>query len=194
MIEPGQVSKLSGDDMIGSDVKPVAIDFFARFTNSEQFEKTFKEGMGLVEQTADYLDGPGRADSRALDRAGAIAYATESMRLTTRLMQMASWLLLQRAIASGELKPHEVQKEKLRINLSEIGAGSAIKGAEHLPQGLLTLVEHSLRLLERIRTLDAMLKGREASPTPAPVDSPVNAQLSMLEQAFKQPNLGFGGR
>jgi len=194
MIEQGQVSKLGGDEMANSDVRPVAIDFFARFTNSDQFEKTFKEGMGLVEQTADYLDGPGRVDARALDRAGAIAYATESMRLTTRLMQMASWLLLQRAIAAGELKPHEVQKEKLRINLADIGAGSEIKGGEQLPQGLRDLVGHSLRLLERIRVLDAMLKGREASPAPAPVASPVSAQLSMLEQAFKQPNLGFGGR
>ena len=194
MIEQGQVSKLGGDEMANSDVRPVAIDFFARFTNSDQFEKTFKEGMGLVEQTADYLDGPGRVDARALDRAGAIAYATESMRLTTRLMQMASWLLLQRAIAAGELKPHEVQKEKLRINLADIGAGSEIKGGEQLPQGLRDLVGHSLRLLERIRVLDAMLKGREASPAPSPVASPVSAQLSMLEQAFKQPNLGFGGR
>ena len=194
MIEPGQVSKLSGDDMGITDVRPAAIDFFARFTTSDQFEKTFKEGMGLVEETANYLDSDGRVDSRALDRAGAIAYATESMRLTTRLMQMASWLLLQRAIASGELKQHEVQKEKLRINLADIGQGNPVKGGEQLPPGLLSLVEHSLRLLERIRVLDAMLKGRENTESPTPVASPVSAQLSRLEQAFKQPSLGLGGR
>ena len=74
------------------------MEFLARFTASEQFEKVFREGMGLVEETANYLDGPGRKDARLLDRNGAIAYATESMRLTTRLMQLASWLLLQRAI------------------------------------------------------------------------------------------------
>ena len=33
----------------------------------------------------------------------ALSYASESMRLTTRLMQLASWLLLQRAVAEGEL-------------------------------------------------------------------------------------------
>ncbi|HMT13742.1 MAG TPA: DUF1465 family protein, partial [Aestuariivirga sp.] len=78
--------------------KPGTISFFTRFTASEQFDKVFKEGMGLVEETANYLDGPGRADARMLDRHGAVAYATESMRLPTRLMQLASWLLLQRAI------------------------------------------------------------------------------------------------
>src|SRR5215213_6278636 len=88
------------------------IDFFTRFTASDQFGKVFKEGMGLVEQTANYLDGPGRDDAKTLDRSGTIAYATESMRLTTRLMQLASWLLLQRAVSVGELSLDEAQKEK----------------------------------------------------------------------------------
>ena len=157
-----------------------AVDFLARFTSSEQFEKTFKEGMGLVEETANYLDGEGRLDSKLLDRTGAIAYATESMRLTTRLMQMASWLLLQRAIAAGELAPSEMNREKHRINLGEIGRGNVLKGAEVLPAGLLALVEQSLRLLERIRKLDAMLTPNNDSEAV----SPVAAQMDLLKQAF----------
>jgi hypothetical protein len=73
--------------------------------------------MGLVEETAAYLDGPGRQEVRGLGRQGAIAYATESMRLTTRLMQLASWLLLQRAVSAGELTREAVEAEKQRINL-----------------------------------------------------------------------------
>ncbi len=160
-----------------------AIDFLARFTGSEQFEKTFKEGMSLVEETANYLDGEGRLDSRALDRTGAIAYATESMRLTTRLMQMASWLLLQRALASGELTPNDASREKHRINLGEIGRGNEIKGAEQMPDGLTAMIERSLRLLERIKTLDVMLLNRSAEDSEA--TSPVEAQIQMLERAFK---------
>ena len=157
-----------------------AIDFLAKFTSSEQFEKTFREGMALVEETANYLDGEGRIDSKLLDRTGAIAYATESMRLTTRLMQMASWLLLQRAIAANELSPSDMNREKLRINLVEIGRGTALKGAELLPTALNDLVERSLRLLERIRKLDAML-------TPAAdndAQSPVLTQINMLQRAL----------
>ena len=56
------------------------VNFFTKFTASEQFEKVFKEGMSLVEERANYLDGPGRSDARILDRHGAIAYATESAR------------------------------------------------------------------------------------------------------------------
>jgi len=157
------------------------IDFLAKFTSSEQFEKTFKEGMSLVEETANYLDGEGRLDSKLLDRTGAIAYATESMRLTTRLMQMASWLLLQRAIAAGELSPSDMNREKHRINLSEIGRGNALKGAELLPAGLVALVDRSLNLLERIRKLDLMLAPKTADNDQA---RPVLDQLNMLQRAF----------
>ena len=161
------------------------IDFLAKFTDSEQFEKTFKEGMGLVEETADYLDGEGRIDARVLDRVGAIAYATESMRLTTRLMQMASWLLLQRAIATGEMNHDEALKEKHRINLSEIGRGHDLKGGEQTPDGLKSLVERSLRLLERIKILDSMLNRKAVNNDEQDNTSSVGAQMNMLQRAFK---------
>jgi regulator of CtrA degradation len=163
-------------------LKNGAVDFLARFTDSEQFEKTFKEGMGLVEETANYLDGDGRIDARLLDRTGAIAYATESMRLTTRLMQLASWLLLQRAIAKGELTSNESMQEKHRINLNEIGRGHELKGADQMPEGLRSLVDRSLRLLERIKTLDLMLN---SSPEASAEASPISEQLNRLERAFK---------
>ena len=158
------------------------VDFLTKFTGSDQFEKVFKEGMGLVEETANYLDGQGRADSKILDRSGAIAYATESMRLTTRLMQLASWLLLQRAIAAGELGSEEARKEKNRISLSDIGRGNDIPGAEQLPEGLTELVDRSLRLLDRIRTLDLMIS-RQKQPE-AVNENPVASQLDQLARAF----------
>jgi regulator of CtrA degradation len=85
------------------------------FARSELFERTFKEGMALVEETAAYLDGPGRAASKRLSRAAALAYAGESMRLTTRLMQVASWLLVQRAVRDGEIPLIEAGSEKYRL-------------------------------------------------------------------------------
>ena len=49
------------------------------FAKSELFERTFQEGMELVEETAAYLDGAGRKESKLLSRAGALSYAGESM-------------------------------------------------------------------------------------------------------------------
>ncbi|NJM31038.1 MAG: DUF1465 family protein [Rhizobiales bacterium] len=169
--------------MSGKQTKSATVNFFTRFTSSEQFEKVFKEGMGLVEQTANYLDGPGRKDARLLDRHGAIAYATESMRLTTRLMQLASWLLLQRAISAGELTIEDARKEKHRISLNDIGRGHDLTGSEQIPADLKELVERSLRLHERIQKLDAMLNVQAKAET-APA-SPVNEQFDRLANALR---------
>ncbi len=158
------------------------VDFFTRFSGSDQFEKVFKEGMGLVEETANYLDGEGRDDSRMLDRPGAIAYATESMRLTTRLMQLASWLLLQRAITTGEVTRDDMTREKSRVNLNDIGSGNKIPGSESLPRGLLDLVDRSLRLHERIVKLDVMVQS--SAPQAAANENPVASQLDQLTRAF----------
>ena len=49
----------------------------AGFARSELFDRTFQEGMELVEETAAYLDGAGRRDSKLLSRNAALAYAAE---------------------------------------------------------------------------------------------------------------------
>ena len=67
-----------------SETQPVS--FSERLASSQVFADLFRDGMALVEETATYLDGPGRQQSKKLERAAALAYATESMRLTTRLM------------------------------------------------------------------------------------------------------------
>ena len=112
-----------------------AIDFLEHFAASDQFSAVFKEGMGLVEETANYLDGQGRRDARLLDRTGSIAYATESMRLTTRLMQLASWLLLQRAVNARELSPDEAKSDKHRIGTRRCGSGLPAEGRGDAARG-----------------------------------------------------------
>src|SRR6195256_423037 len=101
--------------------KPVS--FKEQLTGSQAFSALFRDGMALVEETAAYLDGPGRQDSKKLERAAALAYATESMRLTTRLMQLASWLLLHRAVKEGEMSLAKAGKEKTKVKLSGVENG-----------------------------------------------------------------------
>ena len=87
----------------------VTVSFGAKFAQSDQFRTVFREGMALVEAAATYLDGDGRKEARKLQPPHSLAYATESMRLTTRLMQLASWLLIRRAVSEGELTLEQAQ-------------------------------------------------------------------------------------
>src|SRR5438477_190013 len=99
------------------------VQFNERLTNSAAFGNLFREGMDLVEETAAYLDGDGRTDAKALERSVSLTYATESMRLTTRLMQLASWLLLHRAVKEGEMTLSQANREKTKVKLSAADPG-----------------------------------------------------------------------
>lgn len=155
-----------------------AISFARGFVKSEAFMLLFREGMGLVEQTAAYLDGDGRTQSAQLPRSVSLSYATESMRLTTRLMQIASWLLVQRAVAEGEMSAEQARTENNKVRLSDSSIGPPAEEAALLPQTLRDLMAHSLRLQERIRHLENQMSG--AAPK-AEATNPVKDQLASLE-------------
>ena len=149
------------------------------FARSELFDRTFREGMELVEETAAYLDGDGRRESKMLSRAAALAYAAESMRLTTRLMQVASWLLVQRAVREGDMPAESAREERYRLGAEDVCRGAT---TEDLPVGLLVLLDRSERLYERVRHLDErMYLGKDDGAEPA---NPVQTQFDRLRSAF----------
>ena len=137
--------------------------------------------MALVEETAAYLDGPGREDARPLARRAALAYAGESMRLTTRLMQIASWLLVQRALAEGEITPAQAVSERNRVRLTRPEAISPAQDVDVLPERLRGLIGLSLRLHARILHLDRLIAD---APPVAPSRSPVLVQQWLIRSAF----------
>src|SRR4051794_1211214 len=152
-----------------------AVSFGARLAGSQTFSLLFREGMSLVEETATYLDGPGRQESKRLERAAALAYATESMRLTTRLMQLASWLLLHRAVNEGEMSLAQANKEKTKVKLgaAEINDEPTL---QLLPDQLQDLIARSRELQAKVRRLDANIHAAEVA-APAAANNPVERQL-----------------
>jgi regulator of CtrA degradation len=151
------------------------------FAASDLFARTFAEGMGLVEETAAYLEGPGRSASRELGREAALEYASESMRLTTKLMQVASWLLVHRAVREGEMSDDEAREERYRLREVENSTTTPLAVRGQLPQALKDLRDRADRLFERVRRLDARLHGDGAPASPV---NPVGTQLQALEKAL----------
>jgi len=168
---------------VSSKVKMVS--FGDRLAASEQFLALFREGMDLVSAAASYLDGEGREQAKLLPRGAALSYAVESMRLTTRLMQVASWLLLQRAVNEGELSRAEAFAEKRRVRLTRQDAAVSGTASAMLPDRLRELVVLSLRIQARIIHLDRLFyKARESRAAGNAGASPVLGQIALLREAF----------
>ncbi len=170
----------------GHDVLSVAdnsIRFGERLAASASFKVLFRDGMALVEETAAYLDGVGRDEAKTLPRAAALAYAAESMRLTTRLMQIASWLLLQRAVNEGEMTQAEVLGDKRRTRAAwrQPVAEEACHG---LPAALSALIADSLRLQDRITRMDTLIDDPLPNAIGVAAPHPLESQMSRLRQAF----------
>jgi regulator of CtrA degradation len=159
-----------------------AVSFSERLASSQMFATLFRDGMALVEETAAYLDGAGRLESKKLERAASLVYATESMRLTTRLMQLASWLLLHRAVKEGEMTLAQANKEKGKVRLAACEPGDA-KSLSLLPEKLQALIARSTKLQAEVRRLDATMHA--APDLKVAQDNPVERQLGLLKAAFE---------
>src|ERR1700683_5436033 len=155
-----------------------AVSFSERLASSQVFATLFRDGMALVEETASYLDGAGRQESKKLERSAALVYATESMRLTTRLMQLASWLLLHRAVKEGEMTLAQASKEKAKVRLAACEPGDA-KSIALLPEKLRELIARSVRLQGDVRRLDATMHA--ATTLKVEIDNPVERQWGLLK-------------
>jgi regulator of CtrA degradation len=151
---------------------------------SRSFQPLFNEGMALVDETAVYLDGDGRRDAKALSKPAATLYAAESMRLTTRLMQVASWLLLQRAANQGDMSRAQVEAEKVKVRLEGLGSAKDSPQYPDLPEAFRSLVERAQKLERRIAMLDREIYGSHGVEPATDSPNPVGEQIDLLRTAF----------
>jgi regulator of CtrA degradation len=105
------------------------------------------------------------------------------MRLTTRLMQLTSWLLLQRAVNEGELSREDAEREHRRVVIAPQDSNTAPEIYDQLPGKLRQLVDRSQSLHARILRIDQDMK---SEPEPMPADNPVADQLGRLMAAFQR--------
>ncbi|WP_345890925.1 DUF1465 family protein [Devosia oryzisoli] len=154
-----------------------------RIVSSGGFDALYREGMGLIEEVASYLDSQGRIESRVLPREAGFLYATESMRLTTRLMQIASWLLLQRAVNEGEISRENARAEKEKVKFSATPSERGGPGYDQLPTQLRGFIDKGDRLFDRVTQLDLLERG-SVPVQPELAANGIADQFNRLRAAF----------
>jgi regulator of CtrA degradation len=96
-------------------------------------------------------------------------------------MQLASWLLLHRAVKEGEMSLAQAHKEKAKVKLASAEHGDE-QNIKLLPERLRLLIQRSKGLQSAVRRLDTTI---HAFPARADRGNPVERQLGLLRAAFE---------
>lgn len=159
----------------------------AEFSASRVFERVFADGMALVEEAASYLDGPGRDMAKQLPREAGLTYAAWSMELTSKLMQAASWLVMQKAVRDGDMAREDALARKYRIHRDGPPLDASKQRGRGLPDRFLNLVDSAENLFSRICRLDAAIYVDGHSGDASPVKSQIEQLKAAAEDGAFDP-------
>ena len=135
----------------------------------------YAEALLLADEARAWFDAA-RGNTRGEDSLGywpdgqdpamRIALSCESLRLTTRIMHVIAWLLMQRAVEAGEVAPSDALLPTNRLGPNP---GDGLDYRERLPVEAQKLIEASERLYARVARMDSLMDAPELAETPAPV-------------------------
>ena len=120
------------------------------------------EAMLLADEARSYFDEVGRAERDTLDPLDRVGFSCESLKVTTRLMHVIAWLLTQRAVHAGELRPRDALHPSRRLGDAPESDGRIVAV---LPERARALIGGSADLHRRVAHLDAAL-GEDAAASP----------------------------
>ena len=134
----------------------------------------YTDAMLLADEARGYFDEGGRAEREALEPMARVAFSCESLKVTTRLMHVIAWLLTQRAVAVGEMRPADARAPSRRLGEAPYSDDAALA---IMPLRARGLIDDSIDLFRRAARLDATL---DSGPAP----SPARDMLERLRGAF----------
>jgi regulator of CtrA degradation len=121
------------------------------------FDRTYDEAFTLLVEARNYLTEAQHRVPAALPPQDRLVASCETMRLTSRLVQVMAWLLVQKAVHAGEIEDTDVDDPKRRLGGHEICAEPGPWDVSGLPKGLRGLLDRSLALYNRVARLDEMV-------------------------------------
>jgi len=126
------------------------------------FGRTYHDAMQLLVEAREWLAHCEPRERQRLSGPGRTRLCVETMRLTARLTQMMAWMVAQRAIQQGEMSQHELASRQAELAGVRICTEHAAEMLDGLPRGLVSLLERSHALYQRVARLDAGVRRRIA--------------------------------
>lgn len=138
------------------------------------------EAMVLADEARAYLERDASVEREMLALEDRVHFSCESLKITTRLMQVIAWLLSRRAYARGEISLEECRSDRYRLGDA---APSDQNCTRAFPAEMRVLIAASESLYARaLRLEEQFVDDRHGIPTQGL--SPARDLMRMLETAF----------
>ncbi|NOZ42768.1 MAG: DUF1465 family protein [Alphaproteobacteria bacterium] len=123
-------------------------------------EKSYQEAMTLTQDVAGYLEIENQQlRNYDLSSGAGVYYASESMRVSTCLMQVMSWFLVQKGVAAGEITREQAGAFKFRLGASDICLAAVDTRKGNLPEQFVKFLHKSQDLYRQVARIDKMVYG-----------------------------------
>lgn len=143
-------------------------------------DELYLEAMVLADEARSYLELSGMGNRDDVEPLTRIQLSCESLKITTRLMQVIAWLLTRRALARGEIDAVEAASEKYRLGDA---APTDQRSTLAFPSDMRVLIAASESLYQRALRLEEQLVGGPQEHRSA-AGSPARDLMHRLESAF----------
>lgn len=142
-------------------------------------DSLYQEAMSLAEDARSYFDHVGQWDRKRLEPMDRVMFSCESLKITTRLMHAISWLLVRKAVQSGEMNEADALHPDRRLGKASPTNPDDATRLKTLPKPANRLVVRSIDLHNRLKRLEQQIL-REI---PAD-DNRARSLIQRLERAF----------
>lgn len=143
----------------------------------------YREAMGLAEEARTYFDSAGQWDRSKLTADQRVTFACESLKVTTRLMHIISWLLIRKAVDAGEMSRQDAMAPDRRLGKASATYAQDAPRIRALPRPSIRLILKSQDLYLRVRRLeDELIDSIDSASTGE--HGPARTLLQKLEAAF----------
>ncbi len=124
---------------------------FAKFIN-----RTFDETLQLLEEALDYSTHCWKEDVRGLPNDKSMQVTGERMRLTARLSEIMAWVMVHKAVASGEMTAEQAQSGEYHLSAHDVCLAGNGDKPDACPERLGGMLDRSRDIYSRVIKMDQM--------------------------------------
>lgn len=121
-------------------------------------QRAYDDTYALLVAMRDYVSGPSTEDAAALDPNDRLRLTHELSRVTRQLTDVMAWLMVQKAVAAGEISAQDgADAPAAQLELPASDDDEDMEGLGRLPLTARSLIDRARRITALVRQLNGSM-------------------------------------